>query len=187
MIFTADLLPHLCDQLLDVRALGCLCCANKLCSKYLLSPAGDNHWVKAGKAHCGEKFWSDRPFNEHDPGRYRTKLHMCPWLSVPEERDVTVLSAYANLAAEYDVLGMKAIDCEHGEDAELLLRIRVKGNAHVLGGDRVVSMSARDNDAPMALVHKLDAIQFNNQPTPDEIRLYEELARDIQFMRTVIQ
>lgn len=188
MIFTADFLPHLCHHMVDVHALGRLCCANRQCSEYLLSPEGGAHWARAGKAHCGEQYWNDRLFDdllEHEDGRYKAMLHMCPWLSVPEERDVATLTAYANLGADYELLGMKAIDCD--PDGELLLKIRVKGNAHVRGGERIVSMSARDNDSPMAQVHKTEAVDFQSKTSPDELRLCEELMSDAPFMRTMIQ
>ena len=190
MIFTADLLPHLCDQL-DVRALGCLCSVNQLCGKYLLSLAGGKHWAKAGKEHCGEKYWNDRLFDyvlEHDDGRYKAMLHICPWMSAPEEKMITGLEAYAHLGAEYNILGMKALDSDTILDAEILFKVRIKANVHVHGGDRIVTMLARDeDDAPVVLVQTKEENDFDNNPTEEEMRLSNELVADTQFMKTIIR
>ena len=48
-IMITDIFPLICEHILDVKTLGCLCRTNKQIAHYLLSSAGDKHWVKVGK------------------------------------------------------------------------------------------------------------------------------------------
>ena len=96
-IMITDIISSICKHILDIKTLSRLCRTNKQFAKYLLSPTGDMHWVKAGKLVCGDEFWYEDDFNpfpdlpvpsfiqeiQNLDGLYRAKIHICPWLSTP--------------------------------------------------------------------------------------------------------
>ena len=89
---TADLIPYICRHIDDVHALAALSETNKAFNHYLFSTTGGKHWIRAGRLVCGEDYWPNdeqsRWLEETDP-RYLTKIRICPWISEPEEVNVT--------------------------------------------------------------------------------------------------
>ena len=99
-IMITDIISSICKHILDIKTLSRLCTTNKQFAKYLLSPAGDTHWVKAGKLVCGDEFWYNNHFSETPEnfdffyfmksfdGLYQAKVHICPWLLIQQQEEI---------------------------------------------------------------------------------------------------
>lgn len=167
LIITRDLLPSICQHLLDIRALGALCCADRTCMRFLMDPCASGkaiswpyyggagflapsnsedvisapHWLRAGKHLCGEEFWNETLFDRVVPGpkdgRYIAMLHLCPWRSAPVVFPLRSLQAYESLDATFELMDMKVTE------------LRRDGDCYYHGPDDskvVLLVSVRDND-----------------------------------------
>jgi len=79
-----DYFGLICKHFTRIQELCMVSAVNKSLNRYLLhDDEGQQHWVKAGKLVCGEKYWP--PCCEG--GYYFAKLCVCPWLSLPRQLD----------------------------------------------------------------------------------------------------
>ena len=181
-ILTADILPSLC-HFMDLHELARMCAVNRFCSRYLLCGHGARHWSEAGKALCGEEYWNDELFDAFSSDEhYKTKLHVCPWLSIPRELQITGLAAYCHLGSDYRIQGMRVLnDFESPLDAELEYKVMIRGNQNVRPGLRVICMTARDESAPAVLVRDPREDMFEISITAEQERLLNELNGDPKF------
>jgi hypothetical protein len=95
-MITADIVQHICEHLTLFIDLSKLSCVNK-CLKNQIHHSSDEHWLRIGRETCGKAHWNEELFAhilDRPDGRYTARLHMCPWLSVPERFQLRTLDAY---------------------------------------------------------------------------------------------
>ena len=193
-----DLLPSICEHIINIKTLGRLCQTSKRIADYLLSPSGDKHWIKAGKLICGDEYWSDRVFETSNymigedgnyaqdfGGRYRAKLHIFPWMTQPIQLPIAGMKAYDNLGAQYEVRGtMKFIPSQETiTNDELCFEVVVEDTEHVRGGMRTVSMYAREEADEFGGHECVKMERFTHRATTeDEITLLADLKADESFL-----
>lgn len=104
-ILATDILPHICEHLTHPSELGKLARASKSLNTQIMHHI-HAHWLRIGKAICGEAFWREELFGCTD-GRYIAMLHLCPWLSIPERLELDTLKAYSALSVTVELQDLK--------------------------------------------------------------------------------
>ena len=197
-VLLTDIFTLICEHIVDVRTLGRICTTNKQIANYLLSAAGDKHWVKAGKLICGEEYWSDKAFDESqyviysDPiisktheidGRYQAKIHICPWLSDKKIFPLHGMRAFDSLNTRYRVCGAlrlfqsKDLDKQALKD-KLCLDLEVNDSQYVRGGIRSITFNARYEDIACGCVNMPTTVVAERKMTTDESILLADLEAD---------
>lgn len=108
-VFTVDILPHICEHLSCLADLGNLAGVSTRL-RNLIHHSSHEHWLRIGRAICGDAYWNEALFAhtlDRVDGRYTAKLHICPWLSVPESFQLHTLMAYAAMDTTVELRSLK--------------------------------------------------------------------------------
>jgi hypothetical protein len=115
MLFTTDMLPHICEHLTCFAQLSTLACVNKALRDHI-HHFSHEHWLRIGRETCGKAYWNEALFAhtlDRPDGRYTAKLHMCPWLSAPERFQLRTLDAYSAMDTTVELKSLKVgFPCE---------------------------------------------------------------------------
>jgi len=198
LLLTSDILPLICSHLTCLTHLNRLSRVNNSLKGHIHN-ASHEHWLRIGRAICGEAHWNEALFTRTPDGRYTAKLHMCPWLSIPERFELQTFRAYDALDTTVElrrlevsemVFGcaihaancvsqqIKNLDDTPPLDTRLYLHIHVHESPYAVGGTRVIARSARARE-------DLDTLLRYPDDTADDVTLSLQvhLESDPAFMR----
>jgi len=202
LLLASDILPLVCSHLTCLTHLNRLSRVNKSL-KGRIHHASHEHWLRIGRAICGEAHWNEALFGRTPDGRYTAKLHMCPWLSIPERFELQTFRAYGTLDTTVElrrlevsemVLGcaihttnfvspqIKNLDDTPPLDTRLYVHIHVHESPYAVGGTRVIAREARAREGFDVL------LRYPEDPAGDftddvALDLQVQLESDAAFMR----